>query len=52
VDNISIADISGRTVKTINQVSKELKLNDLKAGVYVINHLQNGTSTSDKIVKK
>jgi len=53
VDNISIADISGRTVKTINQVSKELKLNDLKAGVYVISIIyKNGTSTSDKIVKK
>ncbi|PZU88051.1 MAG: hypothetical protein DI529_06175 [Chryseobacterium sp.] len=53
VKSISISDVSGRAVKDIQQVSKELKLNDLKSGLYIISiHYKDGKSSTSKILKK
>ena len=52
VASIIITDISGRTVKTLAPAS-ELKLDDLKKGVYLVTvKLNNGTSTTTKVIKE
>lgn len=53
VNSISIADVSGRTIKDIKKVSKELLLNDLKTGLYILTvHYKDGQSKKNKIIKK
>ena len=52
VKSVSIADISGKTVKNINNISKNLYLSDLKTGVYIITiNYKDGKSNTNKIVK-
>jgi len=53
VKSISITDVSGRIVKNINKISKELQLNDLKTGVYILTvNYKDGQSEISKIIKK
>ncbi|SHK56269.1 T9SS type A sorting domain-containing protein [Epilithonimonas mollis] len=53
VNNVLITDLSGRMIKTTSNVSKELKLNDLKAGIYLITiNYKDGKTETTKIVKK
>ena len=53
VKSVSIIDVSGRIVKNINKVSKELQLSDLKNGVYILTvSYKDGQSRTSKIIKK
>lgn len=53
VTNVTISDVSGKTVKTLDQVSKEINLSQLKTGVYIMSvRYADGTSSVEKIVKK
>lgn len=53
VKSISVSDISGRKLKTINQVSKETNLADLKKGIYILT-VQNkdGSQSQTKLIKE
>jgi len=53
IQSIVITDISGRLVKTVENPSKAILLNDLKSGVYILSLLKkDNTRQSVKIIKK
>jgi len=53
VTGVTISDVSGRTVKTTDRVSKEINLSNLKSGVYMMSvRYADGSSSTEKIVKK
>lgn len=53
VKSVSIADMSGRVVKTIENPGKELNLNELNSGVYmVIVTFKDGSKSTTKAIKK
>jgi len=52
VKSISISDVSGRRIKTVNTVSKEIKLSELKKGIYILTIENNdGSKNQTKIIK-
>ncbi|WP_313031167.1 T9SS type A sorting domain-containing protein [Soonwooa sp.] len=51
VNSVTVTDLSGRTVKTL-AAAEELQLGDLKKGVYVVTiKMNDGTTTSNKVIK-
>lgn len=53
VKSIQILDISGRIVKTVDHVSKEMDLGDLQPGLYILNLImKNGNTVRVKAIKK
>jgi len=53
IKSASVIDVSGRTLKTFNEISSSLDLSDLKEGMYVlILSYKDNTRTSHKIIKK
>ena len=52
VKNISVSDVSGRTIKNI-AAQKEINLSDLKAGLYFVTlKMEDGTTNTIKAIKK
>lgn len=53
VKSILVMDISGRVLKSINNISSNLNLSDLKAGLYLLNvQYKDGSKSSHKLIKK
>lgn len=53
VKSISIIDLSGRIVKTIDNPSSSLQLGDLKEGMYLVTlHMKDGSKQTIKAIKK
>lgn len=53
VKTVRVSDISGKLLRTINQPEAVLRLNDLPAGMYLLQlDMKNGSQQSIKIVKK
>ncbi|MBS1548583.1 MAG: T9SS type A sorting domain-containing protein [Bacteroidetes bacterium] len=53
VKTITVADASGRLVKTINKPSNELQLGDLKTGMYLLTlEFKDGSTKTIKAMKK
>lgn len=53
VKSVSVTDLSGRLVKTIEKPGSELNLADLKSGMYMITlYLKDGTQKTVKSIKK
>ncbi len=53
VKNVTVVDMAGRVVKTINNPVRELQLGDLKSGMYILKiDYKNGTNKSVKAIKK
>lgn len=53
IEKVTISDMSGRTVKTIDNPSQSNNIKDLKTGQYIINiQHKDGTSQSIKSLKK
>ncbi|MFC6267253.1 fibronectin type III domain-containing protein [Frigoriflavimonas asaccharolytica] len=51
--SVSVTDLSGRLVKTINKPTSQINLGDLRTGMYLITlKYQNGESKSIKAIKK
>ncbi|GGG51299.1 T9SS type A sorting domain-containing protein [Epilithonimonas arachidiradicis] len=52
VKSVSIADISGRNIKTLAVTSKEIRLSDLKKGVYILTiENKDGSKKQTKLIK-
>lgn len=52
VKSISISDVSGRKIKTVNAISREIKLSELKKGIYILTIENNdGSKKQSKIIK-
>lgn len=53
VKSVRVMDVSGRIVKTIEKVSENINLSELKSGMYLLNlELKDGSKVSYKIIKK
>jgi hypothetical protein len=53
VKSVSVIDLSGRTLKVIENISSEINLSDLKTGLYILNvQYKDGSISSHKIIKK
>lgn len=53
VKSVIVADVSGRIVKMIDNVSSSVNLSELKTGLYILNvQYKDGTKSSHKIIKK
>ncbi|WP_120233152.1 fibronectin type III domain-containing protein [Chryseobacterium sp. AG363] len=53
VQSVSIVDVSGRLIKTIEKPSSELQLRDLKEGLYlVILNMKDGSKQTVKAIKR
>lgn len=53
VKSVSIADVSGRVVKTIENPGKELQLSELNSGVYLVSFtFKDGSQSTTKAIKK
>ncbi|WP_449400942.1 T9SS type A sorting domain-containing protein [Chryseobacterium wanjuense] len=53
VTSVTISDVSGRVVRTIENPSKEIDLNLLNSGLYLVTlHLKDGTQYTIKTIKK
>ncbi|WP_426477764.1 T9SS type A sorting domain-containing protein [Chryseobacterium sp. CBSDS_008] len=53
VQSVSIVDVSGRLVKTIEKPSSELQLRDLKEGLYlVVLNMKDGSKQTVKAIKR
>jgi hypothetical protein len=53
VKSIRVSDVSGKLIRTFNQAESVLRLNDLSAGMYILQlDMKNGSNQSVKIIKK
>lgn len=53
IKSVTISDFSGRRIKTINEVSKEVKLSELKKGNYILTiDYKNGSKKQSKLIKE
>ncbi|KFC21845.1 T9SS type A sorting domain-containing protein [Epilithonimonas lactis] len=53
VRSITVSDFSGKNIKTINNVSKEIKLSELKKGNYILTiDYKDGSKNHSKVIKK
>lgn len=53
IKSITVSDFSGRKLKTINEVSKEIKLSDLKKGNYILTiEYKDGSKNQSKVIKQ
>ncbi|RXM53618.1 MULTISPECIES: T9SS type A sorting domain-containing protein [unclassified Chryseobacterium] len=53
VQSVSVVDLAGRVVKTIEKPSSELQLTDLKQGMYlIVLHMKDGSKQVVKSIKK
>ncbi|KPE51380.1 T9SS type A sorting domain-containing protein [Chryseobacterium indologenes] len=53
VKSVSVVDVSGRIIRTIEDISSEMNLSELKTGLYILNvQYKDGTKSSHKIIKK
>lgn len=53
VKSVSVTDISGRMIRTVDDVSSEINLSELKTGLYILNvQYKDGTKSAHKIIKK
>lgn len=53
IRSVSVTDVSGRVVKTMENPGKELNLSELNAGVYLVNiTFRDGSQSSAKAIKK
>lgn len=53
IKTISVIDVSGRVLKTIENISSNINLSDLKAGLYLLNvQYKDGSKSSHKLIKK
>ncbi len=53
VKSVSVTDISGRMIRTVDNVSSEINLSELKTGLYILNvQYKDGTKSAHKIIKK
>ena len=53
VKSIAVVDAAGRLVKTIEKVSSQISLGDLKSGMYILNlNKKDGSKESIKMIKK
>ena len=53
VQSVSIVDVSGRLIKTIEKPSSELQLKDLKEGLYlVVLNMKDGSKQTVKVIKR
>jgi len=53
IKSVSVSDFSGRKIKTINEVSKELRLSEIKKGNYIlIIDYKDGSKNSSKLIKE
>ncbi|SHM27854.1 Ig-like domain-containing protein [Chryseobacterium contaminans] len=51
--SLQVLDVSGRIIKTIDNLSKEIHLGDLKSGLYILNlHMKDGTQKQTKVIKQ
>ena len=53
VKSLQVLDVSGRIIKTIDNLSKEIHLGDLKSGLYILNlNMKDGTQKQTKVIKQ
>ncbi|MPS71887.1 MAG: T9SS type A sorting domain-containing protein [Chryseobacterium sp.] len=53
IKSITVSDFSGRQLKMINEVSKEVKLSELKKGNYILNiEYKDGSKNQSKVIKQ
>ena len=53
VKSATIYDVSGRLVKSLEKVTSQIHLGDLKSGMYVLNlEMKNGSKQAIKLIKK
>ena len=53
VKMIQVSDLSGKLIKTINQPESVIRLNDLSAGMYLLQlDMKNGSKQTIKVIKK
>jgi len=53
IKTISVIDVSGRVLKTIENISSNINLSDLKTGLYLLNvQYKDSSRSSHKIIKK
>lgn len=53
IKSVSVMDVSGRVVKTIENPGKELHLNELNAGIYLVTvNFKDGSQSTTKAIKK
>ena len=51
--SLQVLDVSGRIIKTIDNLSKEIHLGDLKSGLYILNlYMKDGTQKQTKVIKQ
>lgn len=51
--SLQVLDVSGRIIKTIDNLSKEIHLGDLKSGLYILNlNMKDGTQKQTKVIKQ
>lgn len=51
--SLQVLDVSGRIIKTIDNLSKEIHLGDLKSGLYILNlTMKDGTQKQTKVIKQ
>lgn len=52
IKSVTVSDFSGRKLKTINEVSNELKLSELKKGNYILTiDYKDGSKNQSKVIK-
>lgn len=53
VKSLTISDFSGRKIKTINNISKEIKVSELKKGNYILTiEYKDGSKNQTKLIKE
>ncbi|MEJ5103592.1 Ig-like domain-containing protein [Chryseobacterium sp. MYb328] len=51
--SLQVLDVSGRIIKTIDNLTKEIHLGDLKSGVYILNlNMKDGMQKQTKVIKQ
>ena len=52
IKSVTVSDFSGRQIKTVNKVSKEVKLSELKKGNYILTiDFKDGSKNQSKVIK-